>query len=541
MCLTKNLRIQSKLILLLLIASLASLLSIGLVAYTSAQDALRERVFSQMTGYREARAAMLGDYFKFLRGQALTLSEDRMVVEAVNEFGTAYGKLADQPLRPEQEEQLKDYYRKEYLSPLAKNLDAELALEAYLPTSAVARYLQYHYIAANPHPYGRGFQLDAAEDGSLYSAVHRKYHPLFRNYIKTFGYHDLMLVSPETGNIVYSTEKTADFATDLLTGPYSESNLGELLKEVRKSKDSRYVRFSKFELYRPCLVCPAAFVVSPIADGSRIVGLLILQFPIKEINRILTGNQEWERHGLGKTGEVYVVGTDYTMRSASRFHVQNPEDYLKMLGQIGVPSRKVERIRRANSTILTQEIHTRAVEHGMVGRKNTEIMKDYRGIPVLSAYMPFEFDDFRWVVVAEMELSEAFAPIDALRRRMLIWAAVLVVAMMVLANLVSFQFTWPNHQLVKAATRVNAGETDLEVRVDTKDEFGELAEAFNAMTRNLKSKVEMIAQKVRENEELLLNLLPESAAARMKEGEMRISEPMTTSRSCSPRSLGSLG
>ncbi|MFH0352387.1 MAG: adenylate/guanylate cyclase domain-containing protein, partial [Chromatiales bacterium] len=136
----------------------------------------------------------------------------------------------------------------------------------------------------------------------------------------------------------------------------------------------------------------------------------------------------------------------------------------------------------------------------------------------------FEFEAYQWAIVAKMDLSEAFAPIDALRRRMLTWGVGLVVAVMVLATLVSVQFTRPIYQLVEAATRVSAGETDLEVRVDAKDEFGELAQAFNAMTRNLKSKVETIAQKVREKEELLLQILPGSAAARMKEGEMQISE-----------------
>lgn len=133
MFLTKRLSIQSKLILLLLVTSLTSLLTMAFIGYTSARDALKDRVFSQLTGYREARADMLGDYLKFLRGKALTLSEDRMVVDAVKEFRTAYQGLADKPLPPEQEERLKGYYREEYLPALAKNLDAKLALEAYLP------------------------------------------------------------------------------------------------------------------------------------------------------------------------------------------------------------------------------------------------------------------------------------------------------------------------------------------------------------------------------------------------------------------------
>lgn len=58
MFLTKRLSIQSRLI-LLLVASFASLLTTSLIGYTAARDALRDRVFEQLTGLREARAETL--------------------------------------------------------------------------------------------------------------------------------------------------------------------------------------------------------------------------------------------------------------------------------------------------------------------------------------------------------------------------------------------------------------------------------------------------------------------------------------------------
>ena len=45
----------------------------------------------------------------------------------------------------------------------------------------------------------------------------------------------------------------------------------------------------------------------------------------------MTGNFQWEKDGLGKTGETILVGSDYLMRSQSRFLVENPEEYFKEL------------------------------------------------------------------------------------------------------------------------------------------------------------------------------------------------------------------
>src|SRR5262249_3631055 len=60
--------------------------------------------------------------------------------------------------------------------------------------------------------------------------------------------------------------------------------------------------------------------------------------------------------------------------------------------------------------------------------------------------------------------------------------------------------------------------------VGTHDEFRELADSFNEMTRNLKAQSELAEQKTRESEELLLNILPGPAAARLRDGEEQISE-----------------
>ena len=50
-----------------------------------------------------------------------------------------------------------------------------------------------------------------------------------------------------------------------------------------------------------------AFVGIPITEGATTVDALVLQLPVGEINRIMTGDNNWEADGLGESGETYLV------------------------------------------------------------------------------------------------------------------------------------------------------------------------------------------------------------------------------------------
>jgi class 3 adenylate cyclase len=70
------------------------------------------------------------------------------------------------------------------------------------------------------------------------------------------------------------------------------------------------------------------------------------------------------------------------------------------------------------------------------------------------------------------------------------------------------------------------GEGDLTAKVEWKwkDELGLLSDTFNSMTKSIREKTELIEEKNRENEALLLNILPGEIAARLKGGEQEIAD-----------------
>jgi class 3 adenylate cyclase len=142
--------------------------------------------------------------------------------------------------------------------------------------------------------------------------------------------------------------------------------------------------------------------------------------------------------------------------------------------------------------------------------------EDYRGVPVLASYGPLEVEGDRWAIIAKIDQAEVFAPIRAHGRKVLAYCVGVILLVTLLASILAHIFTKPIRKLTAGARAVAGGRTDVVVQVDTNDEFRDLAVSFNAMTWSLQAKSELIEQQVRENEELLLNILPGPVAARMK-------------------------
>jgi len=521
-----RLSIKSKLIAMLLVVSSCSILVTAYLGYQSGQANLTARVFSQLTSVRASKANQISSYFQTLRNHLQTLGENPAVVTAIQEFDTNYQQLATTQISPTAIKKLASYYRDEFLPRLAKTEQGNPLWEFFQPKTDITRYLQYHYIAANPHPVGKKHLLDDAKDGSSYSRVHALYHPMFRQIIEKFGYYDLFLINPQ-GDIVYTVYKETDFVSNLSKGSYNETNLARLVARVRQSKERDYARLIDFESYPPSYGAPAAFIATPIFKGAEFLGVLAVQLPVDEINNVMTGHQNWESDGLGKSGETYLVGQDYLMRSISRFLVEDREQYLQTLHSLGISDNTLKRIQQYNTSILEQRVETIGVKEALAGKQGIQIIRDYRDIPVLSSYAPLKIDELTWVILSEIDLAEAYSPVYSFERQLLISATILMLLVTVLAMALAYWFVKPINQLIAAARQVAAGQLDIMAPLSTRDEFGELARSFNDMVYSLRTQTNLIAEKNLENEQLLLSVFPAAIAKRLKRGEKNIAESVS--------------
>jgi class 3 adenylate cyclase len=520
------LSIKSKLIVMLLTVSSSSIVVTAYLGYQSGKSNLTDRAFNQLTSVRASKAYQIESYFKTIRNHIQTLSNDPSVGLAIADFTNAYRQLETTTLPSDNSQKITAYYQNEFLPKLAKTEQGSPVLNSFLPESTASNYLQYHYIAANPNPIGKKHILDKANDGSEYSRIHERYHPIFRNIIEKFGYYDMFLIDPQ-GTVVYTVYKETDFTTNYTTGAYNDSNLARLVASIRRSKQKDYATIIDFESYAPSYGAPAAFIAAPIFNQSKFVGVLAIQVPADEINNVMTGNRKWESDGLGKSGETYLVGQDYLMRSISRFLVETPEEYLQTLVALGVNKETINRIRQYKTSILEQKVQTLAAEQAITGKQGIKNVRDYRDIPVLSSYAPLQIEGLNWAILSEIDLAEAYAPIYDFERQLLISATLLMLVVILLAMAMASVFVKPINQLIESARKVASGQLDAIPALETHDEFGELAQSFNAMVLSLHDQTNLVEEKNRENEQLLLSIFPAAIAKRLKQGEKNIAESVS--------------
>lgn len=170
---------------------------------------------------------------------------------------------------------LAEYYTqefaKEYKNLNETEIDTKALLEA-LNENSIA--LQYYYISSNTFPLGKKGNLLHAQDKSQWSDYHEKYHALFKNYAQVNQLHDVFLINLQ-GDIVYSVSKDIDFATNITTGSYKDSELARLYK-ILKIRDTAT---SKSLPYMPSYENTYKFIGSVIHDGGNKIGLLVVQVP----------------------------------------------------------------------------------------------------------------------------------------------------------------------------------------------------------------------------------------------------------------------
>jgi class 3 adenylate cyclase len=520
-----NISIKSKLQIMLLMVSIGSILVVGYLGWSWAKNALKETLFNQLTSVRASKAYQIESYFKNLRNHVETLAEDRMVIEAMEAFHKGFKELDSKSIPSDWELATEKFYKTDFLPKLSKNISGEADYTTYRPNSKSARYLQYHYIAKNPNPVGKKDQLLDAKDKSSYSKTHAKYHDIFSNLVKKFGYYDLFLIDIKTKNVVYTVYKEVDFGANLKQGVYGESNLADLVEAVQKNPDRRTIQIVDFQPYRPSYMAPAAFIGAPIYNGSNLIGVVAIQLPVDEINNVMTGNKNWPQNGLGETGETYMVGGDLLMRSASRFLIENPKEYKAALQSIGTPESKIKLIDQLNTSILLQKVDTEAARSATKGITGTKIIPDYRNETVLSSYSPLKIEGLNWGIIAEMDLPETYKHIYQLQNYLLIATTILAIVIGYLSNIAVQKIVQPIGVMIKFLGQSGTEKSpDFQSLLNSNDDLGELAKIVNKMVQESKKQTEVLAQKDLKNEALLLNMLPIPVVERLKKGEMQIAD-----------------
>jgi signal transduction histidine kinase len=170
-------------------------------------------------------------------------------------------------------------------------------------------------------------------------------------------------------------------------------------------------------------------------------------------------------HGLGHSGETYLVGPDYLMRTSSRF---------------------------ISNSMMNTRVATAPAELALKGHEGIILAEDYRGIKVLSSYGRIDVPGLNWLILAEIDYMEATASINVIRNNIIMLSLLTALALFILTYTISKRITRPLVRLTKAAADLGSGTMDAPLPVESQDETGELTEAFNQMRVSLRLKDEAL-------------------------------------------------
>ncbi len=187
-------------------------------------------------------------------------------------------------------------------------------------------------------------------------------------------FYDILFIDNE-GEIFFTVKKENDFLGNIHEDRFNGVSLYEKMKKI-KIEETAFVDYEYYSVSDEA----ASFFISPVLEGDKTLGHIVLQLPINDINSILTN-----RHNLGRTGEVYLVNSKQLMITQSRFI--------------------------DNSTILTKQIDTGAVRNALEAKFGNTIIEDYRGKRVFSSYEQFDYEGVSWIIIAEIDEDEVITEI----------------------------------------------------------------------------------------------------------------------------------
>ncbi|CAM3112800.1 methyl-accepting chemotaxis protein [Vibrio neptunius] len=472
---------------------------VGWKASDLSEQALYQRATSQLTSIRENKRSEIENYFQLIRGQLLTTAHSIGVRDAMIAFKDTFERYPVDSVSATDLSTLSNYYTSSFGMNYrtVNGGDSANALQKLNMLSPRAKALQARYIGVNPNPLGEKHKMMVDSLGTEYDQVHSKYHPSIKGFLEEFGYYDIFLVDTN-GNVVYSVFKELDYATNLNSGPYAGSGIANAFKNALGKSATQY-HLEDFAPYFPSYEAAASFISTPIKIDNQTIGVLIFQMPVDEINSIMTFGENWRYAGLGNSGETYLVGPDNLLRSESRFLLEEPELYFEELKALGVPQGVMEQIQGKSSAIGRQSVNTASVKAALRGQSGSEVIRDYRGIEVLSAYSPLDAAGLQWAIVTEIDKAEAFADLDALVQTKIVTVLTSIIVGVIAAVCVSYflgnSIAKPIRVASEKIQRISR-ENDLTERltVEGKDEMTDLSVSLNSLFSHLQDIIRKFAE-----------------------------------------------
>ena len=449
-----------KLIALAVVLGCGSVAALGVLAVRQSSSAIIAQQTDQLTSVSHERANQVERYFEFVEGQLRFFANNGMITMATVGFSESFAALPEQlsggsderleSITSQASASLSTYFRNQFRASL-ESAGAPFRGDAvYMPASQAGRLAMAMYIAENPRPAGSRHEYDRAPADTDYNKVHERYHPIIRDFLVTFGYYDIFLFDLD-GNIVYSVFKETDYGTNIISGPYSNSNLADAFKSALNAPRG-VVTVHDFKSYEPSYGAAAAFTSTPVYQGDECVGVIAFQMPVDNINAILEGS-------IGRTGHTHIIGNDLRLRSVTPDHPTNQ--------------------------ILMTQLNTEAARAAVSGTPGVMQHINEDGELALAAYRPLNIKGLDYAILAEISMDEVLAPAVTLRNSLLISAFVVAGIAGAFGLVFARSLVKPVLRLVESMRTLASGDFTHRADAGRADEIGQLAESVNSMAETI--------------------------------------------------------
>jgi len=270
----------------------------------------------------------------------------------------------------------------------------------------------------------------------------------FGRYVIEHNLHDLMLIHRE-GEVFYSVQHHGEYETNVFTGSQGSSQLAPLIRSALESGDfvvSDYLPYAVHDGQ------PFLFMARPLVIGGHTDLVVVMVLDDNAMDYIMS-----ESAGMGETGETFLVGQDFLMRSDARL------DKLH---------RTLDRTFQSPDESRVQTPSAQAALAGQTGIINTH---NYLGQDVLSAYAPIQAGAQRWALLAEINESEALAAVDTLEWLVMVTAVVVGTLVLVLVHWFTGSLVRPLSQVSGLLQSLARGQPKTDaVSYRRRDEIGEI-------------------------------------------------------------------
>lgn len=293
------------------------------------------------------------------------------------------------------------------------------------------------------------------------------------------SYHDILLVDPQ-GNILHSVAAEANLGTNIFTGLYRDT---ELAKVIRKTMELGKTLCSGLTYHQAFGQQESLFATQLMVDEQGdMIGIMAMQIYMGQINNIMS-----DTSGLGKTGQIFLVGIDRTLRSRLRSDQTKSVLSEKISSPLITEWLLREKKRHASGQTYDK---TRSPLLSTIrlyqGQSHNQVLGLSRDIDNLGIY------DVHWMMIAEIDEAEAITTSRDLGRMTLSTLLITAVLVSFLAAFLTRRIILPLSNITAWARKVAQGDLTVQAIKTQDNEIGTLYQVLTEMVGSLKK---MMSQK----------------------------------------------